>query len=84
MKYIDKVEELRQKIKDDDITVILVDSGLINYPGIGVQCYFCQKTIEDNVRILVQKQTINGYVSFDNFPVDSRCYARAKSIELVK
>lgn len=80
-KYEETKKRLKEKIKDRNICVLNekdFESKIMNSKFL---CYFCRKQIVGRVRILSDSSHKD---QIDSHPIDSKCYAMAKGIEVVQ
>ncbi len=78
-KYEKTVERLKEKIKNNLIRVIERKAFNSKFKS-NFACYFCRKKINVKVRFLTDENS-NG--EGDYYPIDSKCYAKAKGMEVV-
>jgi len=77
-KYEKTLEVLKEKIKNNLIKIIESKDFNPKFKS-NFACYFCREKIKGHVRILIESDSkgINYY------PIDSKCYAKAKGIYVV-
>jgi len=78
--YKETIEELKGKIRNNNIR-ILDEKDFEDLVYFEPVCYFCRKSINGNIRILVDSDP-KGQIK-RNYPIDSRCYAKAKGLEVI-
>ena len=78
-KYEKTRGRLTEKIKNNLVKVIERKDFNTKFKS-NIACYFCRKKIKGKVRILVYEDSKGG---INYYPIDSKCYAKAKGIEVV-
>lgn len=78
-KYEKTLKVLKGKIKNNLIKVIEGTDFNTKFKS-NLACYFCREKIKGKVRILIESDLNNNK---NYYPIDSRCYAKAKGIYLI-
>ena len=78
-KYKETTKRLIEKIRNNLVKVIERENFNSKFKS-DIACYFCRKKIKGKVRILVYEDSKGGT---NYYPIDGKCYAKAKGIEVV-
>ncbi len=70
-KYEETKSDLMKKIREETISVLEAEA-------IGHACYFCLKSIEGKMRILVDKYEVGGKEAESKYFIDNVCYQESK------
>ena len=81
-RYEETIEELKEKLRNGKVSILDErEFKTLNY--IEFACYFCRKPIKGNLRILMDLDSDQGIPAFSLRPIDSKCYAKAKGLEVI-